>query len=191
VEFRELLGAEFAPFGTLSDTQIALLERHYSLLTHWNRRMNLTRIEKLEDAVRMHYCESLFLGRALPPGALRIADVGSGAGFPGFPVAVLRPESTVDLIDSHQRKGVFLREVSAGIDNLAVITTRAEALVGSYDWTVSRAVRPSEVLAMGLAPRAAILMSRGDLEEMSLQAFEVKLLPWGVGRVLALFSLLD
>ena len=65
-DFRNLLTKEFLPFGTLSDQQLAALERHYSLLTQWNQRMNLTRIEKLEDVVRLHYCESLFLGLATP-----------------------------------------------------------------------------------------------------------------------------
>jgi 16S rRNA (guanine(527)-N(7))-methyltransferase RsmG len=189
LDFKELLAAEFSPFGKLSAMQIALLDRHYSLLTHWNRRINLTRIQSLEDAVRLHYCESLFLGLALPPKALTIADVGSGAGFPGFPVAVLRPECEVDLIDSHQRKAVFLREACASIPNVNVIAERAEALGASYDWTVSRAVRPSEVLSLRLAPKAAILMSGGDLDELPLQPFDVKPLPWGAGRVLGLFEL--
>src|SRR5580693_9684977 len=134
---------------------------------HWNRRLNLTRIEDLEDAVRLHYCESLFLGKFLPAGALRIADVGSGAGFPGFPVAVLRPECTVDLVESHQRKAVFLREARAELGNIRVIGARAETLgQGSYDWVVSRAVRPSEVLALNLAPQAAVLMSGSDLDRL-------------------------
>jgi 16S rRNA (guanine527-N7)-methyltransferase len=153
--------------------------------------MNLTRIEKLEEVVRLHYCESLFLGQAFPAGALRIADVGSGAGFPGFPVAVLRPESIVDLIDSHQRKGVFLREACAGVRNVSVITERAEALGGSYDWTISRAVRPSDVLALKLAPKAAVLMSAADLDQIVQRPAEVKDMPWGMGRVLAMFSLQD
>jgi 16S rRNA (guanine(527)-N(7))-methyltransferase RsmG len=187
--FKDLLATEFAPFGSLSETQIAALERHYSLLMHWNRRMNLTRIEELAHAVRLHYCESLFLGKSLPDRAVRIADIGSGAGFPGFPVAVIRPESTVDLIESHQRKAVFLREVCSGLGNVRVVATRAETLrVRTYDWVVSRAVRPSEVLALGLAPQAAVLMSAADLDALDLLPVSVKQIPWGTGRVLAIFT---
>lgn len=187
--FKDLLAAEFAPFGPLPESQITALEQHYSLLMNWNRRMNLTRIEELEDAVRLHYCESLFLGKSLPAAALRIADIGSGAGFPGFPVAVIRPESTVDLIESHQRKAVFLREACAELRNVRVIAERAEKLgVGSYDWVVSRAVRPSEVLALRLAPQAAVLMSPGDLVGLERKPVAVKDVPWGTGRVLAMFA---
>lgn len=187
--FKDLLTAEFAPFGPLLESQIAILERHYALLMHWNRRMNLTRIEELEDAVRLHYCESLFLGKSLPAGALRIADIGSGAGFPGFPVAALRPECTVHLIESHQRKAVFLREVSGELGNTRVIAERAETLgKRSYDWMVSRAVRPSDVLALSLAPQAAVLMSGSDLDALEQAPVVVKDVPWGTGRILAMFN---
>lgn len=151
--------------------------------------MNLTRIEELEDAVTLHYCESLFLGKSLPAGALRIADIGSGAGFPGFPVAILRPECTVDLIESHQRKSVFLREACGHLGNVRVIAERAEMLSGrSYDWMISRAVLPSDVLASKLAPQAAVLMSDSDLDALERRPLMVKEVPWGAGRVLATFT---
>jgi 16S rRNA (guanine527-N7)-methyltransferase len=186
--FKDLLAAEFAPFGPLLESQTTALERHYSLLMRWNRRMNLTRIEELEDSVQLHYCESLFLGKSLPAGALRIADIGSGAGFPGFPVAVVRPESNVDLIESHQRKAVFLREACTELGNVRVIAERAETLgAGTYDWVVSRAVRPSEVLALSLASQAAVLMSAADLDALEQKPVTVKEVPWGMGRVLAVF----
>jgi 16S rRNA (guanine(527)-N(7))-methyltransferase RsmG len=149
--------------------------------------MNLTRIEALEEAVGLHYCESLFLGKALPAGSLRIADIGSGAGFPGFPIAVLRPECTVDLVESHQRKAVFLREACGELGNVRVIAERAETIRGGYDWMVSRAVRPSEVLALRLAPQAAVLMSAADLDALEPKPVAVSDVPWGTGRVVAMF----
>src|SRR5678815_5908684 len=88
--FRELLARKFAPYGVLAVEQIDQLEAHYKLLVLWNARLNLTRIESVEEAVRLHYCESLFVGTRLPAGPLRIVDVGSGAGFPGIPIAILR-----------------------------------------------------------------------------------------------------
>src|SRR6266404_3596684 len=139
--FRELLAAEFAPYGSLSEDQLAQLERHYKLLVHWNQTINLTRIRKLEEVVRFHYCESLFLARALPLGPLRIVDVGSGGGFPGIPVAIFRPDCTVDLVESHQRKAVFLQEAARELPNVRVIAKRAEACEGRYDWMLARAVR--------------------------------------------------
>ena len=103
-----------------------MLEAHYRLLLLWNRTLNLSAITGLEEAVERHYCESLFLGAHLPPGSLAIVDIGSGAGFPGLPVAVLRPECSVTLIESHQRKAVFLREASRGLPGVRVVAKRAE-----------------------------------------------------------------
>jgi len=65
--FRELLATEWAPYGTLTPEQLNQLEAHYQLLTAWNKKLNLTRINKLEDVVGLHYCESLFLAKTLPP----------------------------------------------------------------------------------------------------------------------------
>jgi len=135
--FRDLL----CRCAALTDAQAAALERHYELLCRWNRVLNLTRVEKLEEAVERHYCESLFLANAIPdiPG-LRIADVGSGPGFPGFPLAVVRPQAQVTLIESHQRKAVFLREASRGMSNVRVLAVRAEDCAERFQWLVSRAV---------------------------------------------------
>lgn len=182
--FRELLVSEYAPYGTLSDDQLAKLEEHYSLLTHWNKKINLTRISKFDEIVKLHFCESLFLGRALPSHPLRIVDVGSGAGFPGIPVAILRPDCSVDLVESHQRKAVFLREASRNLPNVRVLAVRAESCDPVYDWMVARAVRPDDVLSVKLAPDAALLVGAEDAADLTGSALRV---PWGDNRVAALF----
>ena len=112
--FADILRARLACIIDLSPAQVSALDAHYQLLLRWNRTLNLTRVESLEEAVERHYCESVFLASHLPAGPLRVADIGSGAGFPGFPVAVARPDCQVTLIESHQRKAVFLREASRG-----------------------------------------------------------------------------
>jgi len=179
--FRELLKREFAPYGPLTAEQIDLLEAHYNRLTHWNTRLNLTRIDSLEESVRLHYCESLFVATRLPAGPLRIVDVGSGAGFPGIPIATLRPECTVTLVESHQRKAVFLREASRNLTNVVVVTDRAENLKLQYDWLVSRAVSPEDVLKLKLANNLALLVGSEDVP--GLERWEP--IPWGEGRFLA------
>lgn len=171
-DFKSLLSLEFLPYGALTPQQLTLLEGHYRLLLRWNKKINLTRITDLYDAVRYHYCESLYLASRLPEGRHRIVDIGSGAGFPGIPVAVYRSECSVDLVESHQRKAVFLREAVRKLPNVRVFAERAEALAASYDWTVSRAVRPQEVLNLELSPHVAVLGSEGDS------------LPWGQNRAL-------
>src|SRR4051812_20933588 len=105
-------------------------------MVRWNKIINLTRIEDVEEAVDRHYGESLLLGISLPSGPLRVADLGSGAGFPGYPVAVLRPEVSVTLIESHQRKAVFLKECSRELSNVSVFSKRAEDVPGNFDWVV-------------------------------------------------------
>jgi 16S rRNA (guanine527-N7)-methyltransferase len=178
--FRELLAREFAPYGSLTERQLALLESHYNLLNRWNQRLNLTRIESLEHAVRLHYCESLFVATKLPAGPLNIVDVGSGAGFPGIPIAILRPEYSVTLVESHKRKGVFLREACRNLSNIRVVAERAETLKARFDWLVSRAVSPAEVAKFELAKNLALLVGGTDAEE-----FEVKeAVPWGDSRYL-------
>ena len=182
--FRELLATEFAPFGSLSEDQLAKLEHHYSLLVRWNERMNLTRIRDLDDIVRLHFCESLFLARSLPERPLKIADIGSGAGFPGIPVAIFRPDCSIDLIESHQRKAVFLSEVSRSLGNVSVIAQRVEAVKSMYDWAVARAVRPQDVLDTGIAPSMSLLVSAEDAKALPGTAVSV---PWGAGRSLLEF----
>ena len=91
--FAELLLERLDGVAVLSQDQVRRLEAHYELLLRWNKVINLTSVHKPAEAVERHYCESLFLGAHLPPGAFSIADIGSGAGFPGIPVAVLRPSA--------------------------------------------------------------------------------------------------
>src|ERR1700692_4023501 len=126
-DFKSLLSLEFFPYGALTPQQLTLLEQHYRLLLRWNQKINLTRITNLQDAVRYHYCESLYLAARLPAGALRIIDIGSGAGFPGIPVAIYRPDCSVDLVESHQRKAVFLREAARRSMNVRIHVILAEA----------------------------------------------------------------
>ena len=179
--FRELLAREFAPYASLTDQQLDLLEAHYNLLVKWNARLNLTRIESLEEVVRLHYCESLFLGANLPAGPLRIVDVGSGAGFPGIGIAILRPECTLTLVESHQRKAVFLREASRTLSNVLVVTDRAENLKPAYDWLVCRAVSPHDVIKLNLANNLALLVGTDELPGLESRVS----IPWGTNRYLA------
>jgi len=172
--------AEFTRFAPLSPLQISQLQAHYDLLVRWNAKLNLTRIESPEMAELLHYCESLYLGAALPPGSLKIVDIGTGAGFPGIPIAILRPESQVTLVESHQRKAVFLREATRDLPNVKVVAGRAQDLTGPFDWVVSRAVTPSEVLELPISDRFAILV--GPEDSQKLGGFP---LPWGEGRHLA------
>lgn len=176
----------FADFP-LSPEQVACLEAHLDLLLRWNRALNLTAIRDRKEAIERHYCESLFLGSRLPPGQLTVADVGSGAGFPGFPVAVLRPDCQVTLIESHQRKAVFLREASRGFPNVRVVAKRAEDVEERFDWVISRAVSYMDLapLLKNLAPNADLLTGgERPPEGMGYVWDDPVALPWGKQRFL-------
>src|SRR3989442_1511450 len=94
---------------TLSDEQASRLDRYLNLLADANRRMNLTRLETREAAELGHVADALTLLPLLPREAHRLADVGSGGGVPGIPLAIVRPDVTVMLIESTQKKAAFLK----------------------------------------------------------------------------------
>lgn len=143
--FARLLRQRLSGILELSDTQIQVLEAHYRLLMQWNPVLNLTSLDSLEEIVERHYAESLFLAAHLPTHPLRIADIGSGAGFPGIPVAVVRADCSVTLIESHRRKAVFLREATRQISNVRVLARRAPDIPEQFDCAISRAVSYREL----------------------------------------------
>ncbi len=184
--FAELLLERLGSVIELSPLQIQQLEKHFDLLNRWNRVLNLTGIRKPEEIVERHYCESLFLATHLPSGALRIGDIGSGAGFPGIPLAIARPECLVALIESHQRKSVFLREAARELANVKVIALRAENLTETFDWMTLRAVRFSEIekMAAKLAPNVAILGGAETPPAICFTWNDPIAVPWGEQRKL-------
>jgi 16S rRNA (guanine527-N7)-methyltransferase len=179
--FSALLQYKLSGFLSLAPNQLDKLWAHYQLLCAWNGRLNLTSVIELQKAAVRHYAESLFLASLLPPFALRVADIGSGAGFPGFPLAVALPCAEVFLIESDQRKAAFLREASDFSPNVRVRCLRAQALNDKLDAVVGRAVRPAEILdtAKRLADCFGILLSRKDADLLAASyCAEVKPLPW-------------
>ena len=187
--FADVLRRKLGNVAALSDQQVSQLEAHYQLLVKWNRSLNLTTVTDLEEAVERHYCESLFLAAHLPAGALRIADIGSGAGFPGFPVAVFRPDCSVTLVESHQRKAVFLKEASRGLPNVRVVAKRADALGDStFDHVISRAVSYADLgKSIKNLGKAADLLTgvEGPPEEWVWVWIAIQM-PWGKERYLRL-----
>ena len=184
--FAELLRERLRGIVDLSQEQIAPLEAHYELLVRWNKTVNLTTITSVEEAVERHYCESLFLGVHLPLGNLRVVDVGSGAGFPGFPVAILRPDCTMALVESHQRKAVFLREASRKVGNVRVIAKRAEDVEEEFDHLISRAVSYEDLRGAlnKLAPAADLLTGAENPPGLMMDWDEPVRVPWGTARFL-------
>jgi 16S rRNA (guanine(527)-N(7))-methyltransferase RsmG len=184
--FADLLREKFHGIVELSPGQVSALEAHYDLLVRWNRKLNLTTIISVAEVVERHYCEALFLAAHLPVGALRIVDIGSGPGFPGFPVAVLRPDCSVALVESHQRKAVFLREASRNIANVRVIAQRAEEIAEEFDHVISRAVSYKDLglTLQNLGSFADLLTGAEQPPNLGFDWNEPIPVPWGIARFL-------
>src|SRR6266849_9894760 len=135
-----------APYGVSVSSSLCLLVRKYlHLLEVWNLRISLTSIVDTKEILRINFGESMFAAQAVPIGHGRLADVGSGAGFPGLPLKLLLPDLQVSLIESNSRKGVFLSEVVRTLDLGAVEVTRArfqdfEETVPAFDFIACRAL---------------------------------------------------
>lgn len=134
------------------------LSAYLDLLLKWNARTNLTAIRDPQEIVRRHFGESLFAGRHLgDPGTL--LDLGSGAGFPGLPIALLYPEIGVTLAESQNKKATFLREAIRTLElpNVEVWAARAETLPATRQFhTVTlRAVDNMEAALLAARERIA------------------------------------
>ena len=185
--FAELLRSKLAGICELSEPQIERLEVHYELLQRWNRVVSLTSVRGLEEAVERHYCESVFAACHLPDGPASVADVGSGAGFPGIPIAIVRPDCSVVLMESHRRKAVFLKEASRDLANVRVVAKRAEEVAERFDWVVSRAVRYSDIAGVLMKLGRNVELLTGEVRAEDLGGFEWQepiRLPWGDRRLL-------
>ena len=184
--FPELLRQKLAGILEVSSEQIQFLQAHYELLLRWNRVLNLTTIDSPEEAIERHYCESLFLAAHLSPGPLHIADVGSGAGFPGIPVAVFRPDCTVTLIESHKRKAVFLREAARKLPNVRVLSKRGEGIEEHFDCAISRAVSYEDLGSiLQKIAKTADLLTGGEAPPLDwCFTWNSIPLPWGRHRFL-------
>jgi 16S rRNA (guanine527-N7)-methyltransferase len=134
------------------------LSTYLDLLLKWNARTNLTAIRNPEEIVRRHFGESLFAASHLAPGATTLLDFGSGAGFPGLPIALVRPEIAVTLAESQNKKVTFLREVIRTL-NLAteVWPNRVEAMpaIRRFDVVALRAVDDMETALPAAIARVA------------------------------------
>ena len=138
------------------------LVTYYEMLADWNTRMNLTGDADFDITLGRHFEDSLAplpISGLFPAGAALI-DVGSGAGFPGLPIAIARPDMKVTLLDSLAKRVGFLKAVSQelGLANVECIHARAEegarspVLRENFDIAVARAVAPIAVLCELLLP---------------------------------------
>ena len=143
----------------LTSDQHEKLSRYLDLLLQANARMNLTRITDRATAEIQHVGDALTVLPLLPRGEFRLADVGSGGGVPGIPLAIARPDATVLLIESTRKKVAFLKQAIEALDlaNVSVSEWRAEDVGRSnnrenFDVALARAVATTDWLAEWCLP---------------------------------------
>ncbi len=133
---------------TLADSQYEQLDLFYNLLIEKNKVMNLTAITEFDEVVVKHFADSLSICKVLPENINTVCDLGTGAGFPGIPMAIAYPNLQFTLIDSLNKRIKFLQEVvdALGLTNVTLIHARAEEAGRNklyreqFDLVVSRAV---------------------------------------------------
>jgi 16S rRNA (guanine527-N7)-methyltransferase len=129
----------------VSVEQVLKIQQYIRLLLIWNEKVNLTAIRDPVEVLYRHFCESMFAAVAESVEKGRLADVGSGGGFPGLPLKIIRPELQVFLIESNVKKATFIAEVvrELGLADTRVLVSRYEELgeeIAPLDYTCSRAV---------------------------------------------------
>lgn len=163
---------------SLSDQQLAQFVRYQQELLDWNTRFNLTAITNPEDVQMKHFLDSLSLLVAYNRPQARLLDIGSGAGFPGVPLKIARPEWKITLLEATGKKVTFLRHVieTLRLDGVVAIQGRAEELAhqlayrGAFDLLTARAVASLSTLLEYSAPYcrvggAIICQKKGELAD--------------------------
>lgn len=151
---RPALLAELSVVGiTLSNDQLAVLSKFLGLLSHWRRRARLTAVADPIAAARVHIADSLLVLRAGIPLSASLIDVGSGAGLPGIPLKVARPDVDVTLLEPEARRAAFLELAAQELGlPVRVVVARAEdaaketSLREKFDIAAARALAPLPVV---------------------------------------------
>ena len=151
-----LLKTEAEKFGlNLSERQLEQFEIYKDYLLEYNSHTNLTSIKEPDDVAIKHFLDSIIICKFMKINEnAKVIDVGTGAGFPGVPLKILNPEINLTLVDSLNKRVTFLKNLASKIEISAdIIHARAEELAHNenyrekYDFAVSRAVAPLNVLA--------------------------------------------
>jgi 16S rRNA (guanine527-N7)-methyltransferase len=130
---------------SVNGRQILQIQQYIKTLLAWNEKLNLTAIRDPLEVLYRHFCESMYAAPAVPVENGRLADVGSGGGFPGLPLKILRPELRIFLIESNLKKATFLAEIIRELEltDTQVLVRRYEELgeeIAPLDFLCARAL---------------------------------------------------
>jgi len=137
-------------YFVLTPEQEEKFAKFESLLLEWNEKFNLTAILDHDEITEKHFIDSLLATNFVELKHGRLLDIGSGAGFPGIPLAIYLPKLKITLLESNGKKVTFLNEVvkQLNLENVTVINGRAEDLKNReyYDFVTARAVKALNIL---------------------------------------------
>jgi len=156
-----------AGLAPLEQDQIDQFNRYLDLILKWNSRTNLTAVREPGEIIDRHFIESIFCARMLPGNLASLLDLGSGAGIPGIPIAVCRPDLDVTLAESQNKKAAFLNEAVRVLElNVKVFSGRAETLNSTFDCVALRAVdkmcKAIEIAISLLRPMGMLVLMASD-----------------------------
>lgn len=187
-----------AGLAPLPAATYGLFATYLDLLLRWNARLNLTAVREPAQMIERHFLECSFAAQKLPEGIATLMDFGSGAGFPGIPIALCRPEIHVTLAEGHGKKASFLRETVRTLAlSTEVFDARVEGMVAGrqFDAVSMRAVEKMELAIPLGAKRATTYLAvlttdslAASFESLTpgFQWFAPTILPSGPHSVLAM-----
>jgi 16S rRNA (guanine527-N7)-methyltransferase len=162
--------------GVNSD-QVGQIQEYIRLLLVWNEKVNLTAIRDPSEILHRHFGESMFAANVVELGKCRLADIGTGAGFPGLALKILLPEAQIVLVESNIKKATFLAEVvrALGITGANVLVSRYEELgeeIAPVDFLLARALGEFDVFLKWAATervdakRVILWVGTADVEQV-------------------------
>lgn len=193
---RDFLEALKAQGFELSEHQQWQFKRYFELLVEWNEKINLTAVIEQDEVYLKHFYDSVtpLFHVEIDEGG-RLCDVGAGAGFPSIPMKILRPDLIVTIVDSLNKRLVFLNELTAelGMDNIHLVHDRAETFGQHqgrhmFDYVTARAVANMQVLLELCLPliktggKFIVLKGKKGQEEIDESTFALDLLGGAVEK---------
>lgn len=196
-EFKEKMILNVDKLGiTLSEIQLKQFYNYMNLLIEWNKKINLTAITEPDEIILKHFVDSLTISRYISDGT-KVVDVGTGAGFPGIPLKIVRQDVDITLLDSLQKRINFLDEVinELNLEKITTVHSRVEDFGKNkkyreeFDIAISRAVANLSTLSEYLLPLVKVggkvISMKGSLiqEELENSKNAIKILGGQIEKV--------
>lgn len=176
----------------INEKQLLLFKRYSNYLIDYNKKVNLTAIKNTEDVYLKHFFDSIIILKYFDLENQTVLDVGSGAGFPGIALKIMRPNIKLTVLDSNGKKTRFIESLSKYLDlDVEIVNERAEKYIGSkretFDYVVARAVSSLPVLSELCIPFVKIggkfIAYKGNNEDIDASIYAIETLGGELSKV--------